>query len=339
MAVGSDAKFSGRSSIGYNKETIFGTYLSASAGVLPLSCSFVTEYESLVLPTLNINRGAGVKRVQTIKKVSGGIELYLHNEESPYFLMAALGLDTITSTAASTTTYIHTLTAGNMTTLGSMCFDVRKGETHTWRYNGGRINQLKISGKVGEPIKMSADFVFVDSTQGTTDLSNALTFSTLNPWMWHQCSYIYGATTTSITLTGIEPIQEFELTINNNIAKENEARQLGTIGATILPSKQRKVEFKIKQRFDTTTAYQRYVQATMGMIRLQFDGPAIGASGGTHQMIIDMPKVYQNKTDPELGGPDEILQCEITFDVLVDVPNTTTGKDIVITVQNGKSSY
>ena len=156
MAVGSDAKFSGRSSVGYNKETTFGTYLSASSGLFPLSCNFVTDYESLVLPTLNINRGAGVRRVQTIKKVNGSIETYLHNEESPYFLMAALGLDTITSAAASTTTYIHTLTAGNMTTLGSMCFDVRKGDSHTWRYNGGRIDKLKISGKIGEPIKLTS---------------------------------------------------------------------------------------------------------------------------------------------------------------------------------------
>ena len=56
-------------------------------------------------------------------------------------------------------------------------------------------------------------------------------------------------------------------------------------------------------------------------------------------MRLIMPKVYQNSADPTLGGPDDILKSEITYDVLNDNPNTTTGRDIGVTLVNTRAAY
>lgn len=339
MAVGSDAKITARSYTAFAKEASFGTYATVTTALEPLSVGFKTEIESQVLETMNVNRGAS-KRVQTNKNVAGPIESYLHNEQSPAILIAALGPDTVTSAAGSTSTFTHSFSSANHATFGSLSFNTRKGESQVFEYVGGRVSQLTISGEVGEPIRMTAEMIFKDSSLSTNDIGSALSVSTLSPWVYHQAQFIYAATPGSLTTTAAEPIQSFELVINNNVEDGGPARQLGSNLREVLPVKNRSVELTVSQRFDTTTAYNRFTSGTQGSIRIQLDGSIIsGSSSTTHQLIIDLPKVFQNTNDPELGGPGEVLTSEFTYDVLVDNPNTTTGKDIAMTVRNGTASY
>lgn len=339
MAVGSDAKITARSYAAYAKETAFGTYATVTTALEPISVGFKTEIESQMLETLTVNRGVA-KRVQTNRNVAGPIETYLHNEQSALLLISALGPPTVTSVAGSSSTFIHSFTSGNHTTFGSLSFNVRKGEDQVFEYVGGRVNQLTISGEVGEPIRITAEMIFKDSSLSSNDVSAALSVSTLLPWVYHQAKFIYAATPGSLTTSAAEPIQSFELVINNNVEDGAPSRQLGSNLREVLPVKNRSIELTISQRFDTTTAYNRFLQATVGSIRIQLDGPVIsGSSSTTHQMFIDLPKVFQNTNDPELGGPGDVLTSEFTYDVVVDDPNTATGKDIAITIINGITSY
>jgi len=141
------------------------------------------------------------------------------------------------------------------------------------------------------------------------------------------------------TSTAEEPIQGFELEVNNNLAAESSSRALGSNLLSVLPPTRREVNLTITQRYDTTTTYQRFIQATQGSVELYFRGNDSLTSDFFHEITIRLPKVHQNSPDPSLEGADSILQSEIVYDVLVDNPGTSTGKDIGITVRNNVASY
>jgi len=341
MAVGGDAKVGLNSYVAVGKESTWGTYASATSAVEAISCTFRTDIESMKLDQIGFNRGYS-HRVTLGKTVGGTLEQYLHPQESVLLIANALG-GHIVSTTTTTSANVHSVTAGNFDTQPSigLSFNIRKGDTHTFRYQGGRCNVLKLSGAVGEPIKASYEFIFRDSTQVSDDIATSLSISTITPFTFAQGFFRYAATTTSLdTSTANEPIQSFELTINNNLKSEEEARSLGTTTLDVLPATRREIELKVNQRWDTTTTLQRFLQATQGAIDLFFDGAFIsGTSGPNYYMYVRMPKVFNKTGDTEIAGADEILTTEISYDVLLDNPATTTGRDIGVTFRNNVSAY
>lgn len=340
MAVGDGAEAAIRSYIAYGKETTFGTYASVSVAVEAISCSFKVEKESQKLETLNKSRDFS-KRVQTNQNVGGTLEMYLHPIESVLLFATAMGGGIATSSQSGVA--IHTITAGNFdTSPSSLSFNIRKGSNanHVWEYSGGRPNVITIAAEIGEPVMLTAEMVFKDATLGTNNIGANLSVSSLAPFVYHQGSYIYSGTQGSLTTTNAEPIQSFELVINNNIISDSAARQLGSQVPGVLPATQREIELTITQRWDTTTNYNRFIGATEGSVRLLFSGSQITSTAAqTYSWQIDMPKVLMNTPDPELSGAGDLLQSEISFDVITDNPQTTTGKAIVATVWNNVNSY
>lgn len=341
MAVGSEGKAAVPSYIALSKESSFGTLASATTAVEAISCSFQTKYKQQKLETIGPNRGYS-KRVQLDKDVDGTLEAYLHPIESVLPIIVAMGGGVASSVTAVTNVYTHSITAGNFDTApSSISFNVRKGPSFAIQYFGGRINELKISGKVGDPIKATYGFLFKDSTIGS-DISSILSVSTALPFTFVGGSYRYDSTEGSLTSSVAEPIQGFEFTLNNNIADGDDSRELGSELRTVLTPTRREIGLKITQRFDTTTAFNRMVQATQGAVELYFRGQIITTSAALtkyYEMTMRFPKVYHNVGDPEIGAADEVLKLEIPLDVVVDNPNTTTGKDIGITFQNHVASY
>jgi hypothetical protein len=182
--------------------------------------------------------------------------------------------------------------------------------------------------------------VFKDNTQAANDLATALSVSSFLPLTFANGVFRYQATEAAAdTTTAEEPIQGFELTLNNNLASDESARELGSRLLSVLPATRREIEFTITQRFDTTTTYNRFIQATIGAVELKFTGPDSLTSEVFTGLEIRLPKVYQNSSEPLMDGTDALATSEITYDVLVDNPNTTTGKDIGLTVINGIASY
>ncbi len=326
------------------KETTFGTQTSASAtsaiAFEPLNFNVKVEVESLRLDTIAKNRGL-IKRMQGNKTISGSFEQYCHSEESALLLMNAMG-GVVTSAVGSTGVYIHSISAGDFNTLTGISIKARKGSAHYWLYKGGRVNQLTISGNVGEPIKLTAEMMFQSATVTGDDISVALSISTVLPFNFTDAKYMWAAkdSTTaagSMTTTDHEEfITGFELTINNNL---EEARALGRNIVTSLPPKRREIGLKITQRFDTITAYNRFIQATVGSILIRITSPSSLSSDVFHELDIFMPKVQINSPDIEVSGPNEILVQEFECDVLVDDPMTTTGKDIAMTLLNATADY
>lgn len=335
MAVGDEGKPVIPGYIAMGEESTWGTYNSATTAVEAISCGFKTEIESQKLDTIGMNRGFS-KRVQLNKVVGGEMETYLHPVESALLLANAMG-GAVTTTNPSTGVYINSITGGGMNTttaVQSICFNERKGDTHVWEYSGGRVNTMKITANVGEPVKVTWEMVFKDSTLGTNDISGDLSVSSILPFTFANGVFRYNSTeAAAATTTSEEPIQSFELTLKNNLSTDEVARELGTNILSVLVPTRREVELMINQRFDTTTAYNRFIQATVGAVELFFQGPDSLSSDAFPELTIRLPKVYQNSNDPVLDGAGNVLSSEFTYDVVVDDPDTTTGKDIGVTLQ------
>ena len=339
MPVGSDVRTVLPSYVAVGKETTWGTYASATTALEFISCSFKTEIESQKLDSIGLNRGF-TKRVQLNKSVAGSLEMNLHTVESTPLIANAMG-GVVTTTPGSTGAYLHSISAGNMDTgLSSLSFNVRKGASHAFHYTGGRVNVMKISAEAGDLVKASFDMIFKDSTQLSDDIAASLSITSILPMTFVNGTFRYAATEALAgTSTAEECIQGFELEVNNNLAADAESRCLGSNLLGVLPPTRREVNLTITQRWDTTTTYQRFLQATQGAVELYFRGNDSLTSDFFHEITIRLPKVFQNSSDPTLEGSDSIIQSEITYDVLVDNPATTTGKDIGITVRNNVASY
>lgn len=344
MTIGGSAKVGVNSYVALFIESTYGTFPATAATgastLEPLSFAVKTDIVSKKLDQISRNRGF-TKRVQLDKNVTGSLEQYLHPTESPILLTLGLGggLVTTANTTTGATVWIHSITAGNFSsTVASISCQMRKGDAHHWQYTGGRINSMKIAGTVGELISASYEMIFADSSQTGSNISSSLSISSVLPFTYVNGKYRYAATEGSLTSTVEEYITGFELTVNNNLISDSNARALGSNKIQFLPATRRDVEFKVTQRFDTTTQWDRFIAATQGAAELYFEGQSITA--GTNQSCrIRLPKLYVNTPDPEVSGANDILISEISFDVVVDNPNTTTGKDIGITVTNNVTSY
>lgn len=340
MAIGDGAKLGVNSYVALIKETTFGsnpaTVATGMSWIEPISFGFKTDIKSEKLDTIGKNRGFA-KRVVLDKEVKGSLEQFLHPQESVLLTAVALGGGIVSASLSGA--YTHSITAGNFdTSPSSLSFATRKGDTHTWGYTGGRVNTMKISGKVGEPVKATYEFIFKDSTQGVTDIAAFMSISSVLPFVYTGGEFRYTNVEASLTSTVAEKITGFELTFKNNLKADKDARQLGSNLIGVLPPTRREIEFKITQRFDTTTAWNRFIEATQGAVELILTGQSITAAI-SNQMIIRLPKVFYNSPEPEIGGAKDIIMSEINFDVVVDNPNTSTGKDIGITFINATASY
>jgi hypothetical protein len=341
MAVGSEGNAALRSYVVVGKETVYGTYASATTAIEALSCNFRTDIDSEKIDAIGMNRGF-LRRVTLNKVVKGSLEQYLHPIDSPLLWISGMG-GTCTSAALSGSSYTHSVSIGNFDTSQSLglSFNVRKGPSMVFRYVGGRVNQIKLSAKAGEIVKCSYDIVFKDSTQLSDDIGATLSISSVLPFTYAQGDFRYAETEAKAdTTTASEPIQSFELSINNNLVTDANARAFGSNLLSILPPGRRDVKLKVSQRFDTTTTWQRFIQATQGSVQLTFTGALVNASTSTYQMYIRLPKVYNNTGDTELSNPKEILSADIEYDVVLDNTGTTvTSKDIGVTFINGVASY
>lgn len=344
MANGDLARVGVRSALALRPESTYGTFAATTSALncyAPISIGIKTEMVTQKLDELGGSQRGFSRQVQLDKNVSGPIEGYLHPEESLPFLINAMGgrytFNSLTSAGD------HSITTGNFTasdTCVSLSIWAAKGEQHTWRYTGGVINSLKISAAIGEPVKMTAEFVFQDSSisTGDTAMTLALSISATRPFTYVDGVYRYDATEGSLTSSVNEPIQSFELEINNNLITDAQARQLGTrLLSRIPPSPRREVTLKISQRFDTSTTYTRMIENTAAAVALFFRGDSISAEY-FKDLTITLPNVRTKNAEPLVEGANEVLKSEIEFDVLVSGGATSTSREIGMTLRNARTT-
>lgn len=339
MAVGDLAKTGVQSVLGYFPETTYGTNAvttTAIRAIEPTSIGVVTKFDTVKFDTLSRHRGF-THQAQMNKMVEGPVDTFLHPEETlDLFINAMGGNYTFTSLTSAGD---HSISTGNFATtdtLTSFSLFVRKGDTHSWRITGAVVNSLKVSAAIGEPVKVTAEFVAQNSSMSAADnLQNNMSISTIAPLVYADGTYRYDATEASLTSSVAEPIQAFELEINNNLVTDEKNRQLGirTISGRP-PALRREINFKASMRFDTTTTFDRMVSNTAGAAQLVFDGTTITAEY-QRRVTITMPNVRIKNTDPVVEGADSVLQSEMEFDVILSGDSATaTSREIGMTWRN-----
>jgi len=340
MAIGDGGRLGFNSRIGFGQETTWGTLVTATSFMEFRSETLKLEKVNEKIESLGTGR-AIARRVQKEVNLEGTFLYDLHPVDGIALIKHAL-MGSVTSALAGTTdAYNHTFTTGDISGIAQkgLTFEVQPDQNTTtcFIHYGLRVNSFKISASIGEPVKTEISFIGKDSTTGTF-ATTTVAYSPVRPFLFQDGTFAYGAT---IGVATSESIIAFEMMVENNLINDETARSIGNTSLTILPPGRRMVTLNITQRFDTTSAWDRFTQNTQGAIRLTFDtGQTIGSTdspGTTYSMIIDFPTVFYNSAIPEITEAG-ILTHDVEITALADTI-TGSGTDILMTVVNSTSSY
>jgi len=334
MAVGQSAFLSYNSYIAVGRETTYGTFLTGTAGLPFLSAAIKTVKEGKILEQVENSRAHSL-RIEGGKVVSGDVEFYFYAKElAPNYLLhnafgGAISTATATAETVGSSAVTHTISIGQMDgSYSSICIDHRKGDSvgaQRFRYNGGRVDSLTITGELDEALKCKASLVFSDSTISAADISTLLTIGASSvPLTFVSGRFNVENSLASLTSTSFWHVQSVEFTLSNNLKADSESRRLGSDILSVLPVGIANFDLKVSMRFDTITAYNAMLNGTQLAAEFEFLGPTLTGSKSREGIKFVFPKVYVNNSgDPEIGGPDEILKADIDFHVLRDETSAT----------------
>jgi len=344
MAVGQGSLNSPLSYVAIGRETTLGTYTTCTAAIDFLTASLKTTQEKKILEELTRKR-FNSKIINMGKKIEGDLEFYFYPEVAScnYILQNAMGGSITTSVLSAGSSYLHQIDTGVMgLTYSSLCLNQRKGDAAgamIYEYKGARVNELVLSAELDDALKCKASVIAFDSTMNANDVESALTATCTDALDFINGRFSVETTFASLTSSSFWHIQSFELTLNNSLKADNESRRIGSDILGVLPVGMGSVEMTATVRFDTTTAFDAMIAKTQFSAELEFLGNSITGSETRRGLKIQLPKVYiADAGDPEIGGPDEILQSEITFSILNDC-SSTTGFAIRSLVTNGVADY
>lgn len=349
MAEGDQSRRGYDAVLAVAEETTLGTFVTGTATDYFNSENLKHMREKIRIESINSTRDH-VRLVQGKERVEGAVEIDLNLQSDLFHLLLkqAMGGTVSSIRAASTTiaSYRHTFAVGNMVNNDSsvssadvqgLSFWVRRGDTTTngFAFTGCRVNQLTISGEIGNPLKVSAEVVGISGS--TTTFNITPSFTSTRPVMFNDVNIALadsvGGTFTTITA------QSFEIVLNNNLLSDDPAYQLGRRTMGVLPPGMRNVTAKITQRYDTTTAYNRFIQNTVTAVQVQIrTGMTITSSTNdtTYTMDIDLPDCYFKESQPEIGDSG-ILSHELEIEAIGQ--NTSTSFPIRFITQNGTAGY
>lgn len=347
MAVGQGSLLAGLSYFALGRESTLGTYNTCTAYFDILSSSLKTMKETKVLEQIEFSRSYS-KQIKMGKKIEGDVEFYFYPQVTScaWVLQNVLGGTVTSATAtgetAGGTAFTHTYKTGAMDqTYKSLCVNLRKGPSSTgkiFEYSGLRINTLEISSQLDDALKMSMGLVGMDSSLTTNDVESVLTATAYSPLSFVGGRLSVESTFASLTSSSFWHIQSFALTINNNLKTDNEARRIGSDILTTLPVGMQTFECTVSMRFDTSTAFDAMINNTEFSMELEFQGDTMSTSVIKEGLKLQFPSIrIHDAGDPELGGPDEILMSEVTFQIMRD-DSSATGYAIRALLTNQMSS-
>jgi len=343
--VGSGALVSTDSYLAVGRETALGTAVTTTANFCFLSNSFKTTKEGKILEEICRNRTYG-NRISLGKVVEGEFEAYYYPTEDSlnYIIQNAFGGSVSSATVTAGAAYTHTFPIGNIDaqTYKGLTFNARKGNSTSGKvylYNGCRVGELSFAAELDDALKMNVSLVGLDSTVGA-DVSSVFTITTQKaPLEFVSGRLSVEGTVGSLTSSSYWHVQNFNFKLANSLKSDNESRRIGSDILQVLPVGIATFELNATMRFDTLTAYDAMLAGTKLSAEFEFLGATLAGSATRQGIKIVFPKVYiKDAGDPEIGGPDEILVSEVSFDVLRD-NSSIAGYAVQAMITNGTASY
>lgn len=350
MAVGESVLVGNLSYLAVGRETTYGTYATATAGIAFMSAAMKGMKETKILESIQTSR-TNSHFIQQGKVVEGSIEAYYspRNLGLNYLLQNAFGGGAVTSATATGETagglaFTHQIDIANfLTTYSSLCLNVRKGQATTgkvFEYSGIRVNELTLKAEIDEPLMMSLAVIAKDVTQTANDVSAALDTTTAAQF---PLSFVNGRFSVenapgSLTTTSYWHVQDFEFKITNNLNADTSSRRIGSDVIQVLPAGLAQFALSATIRFDTTTAFDAMMAGTRLAAEFQFEGSTLTGSAVREAIKITMPYVViSDAGDPEISSAQDPLTSQVTFAVLRDP--TASGYAVRASVTNLTSSY
>lgn len=338
MGAGSSAVMGFDSVLGIAEESTYGTFVTATTWL-----EFDSESLNRSINYQNLNSIVGRRgyhrRIEGQTDVSGDINYNLHPVNGLMFLKNVFAGSVTTLAVSGSTHASHTLVLGDwgtQTTPAALSIQKRVGSTtaRSFAISGCRVNQMVISSNINQPVKAKVGLIGQNLTS-TSSSQTAFNFSSVNPLMFFNSTYTSDATTTSWGTTA-EDIVSFELTINNNIISDDNARRLGSkFIRTPFPG-QREIMLSISQRFDTMSAFESWLAATQASIRIHLDsGVTIGSAAGntTYSMRFDFRNVrVHDGAVPQIGDNGILVQNIQLQGITVDTTPTTTSDEMLCVI-------
>ena len=337
--------------LGIAQETTLGTFVTATTYLPFVSESLNYTREKILVDELTGTRNSQ-RQFQGVAKVEGSVELYFNPQSDfcVFLLKHAMG-GTVASTTTPTTTStgrIHTLNEGDMdnndssvsaSDTPSLSLWVRRGQTNTgaWGFFGCRVNQLTLSGEIGQPVKMTAEIVGISASL-TSYAPPSVGFPSNTPVIFNGVSIREAGTIGSAPSATADIFQSFEFTINNNLQSDDSSYALGTHTMMTLPPARRDVTLKLSQRFDTQTAWQKFVDNTVSAIDILLDTPntmTADAGATTYSARVRLQTCVWESAQPNVGDPG-IITHEINAKAYQADTSTNYAVQMVVTnITNG----
>ena len=351
MAVGQGQMLGGFSYVAIGREITLGTYNTCTAALDCLSSSIATTQDAKILDQIERTRTLS-KRLSLMKKVGGNLDFYYSPtlDACNFILQNAFG-GTVTSATATGETVgagansaiTHTFNVGAMDqSYPSLCINIRKGDSaggQVFNYSGVRVNEVAFAAHIDDALKCNISTIGMDSTLGSNDVSSALSINANSVLSFVDGRVSVEGTFNSLTSTSFWHVTSCEFGWSNNLKSDADSGRIGSRILTVLPVGIAVFNLKLKLRFDTSTAYAAMLAATKLSAQLEFLGPTLTSSAIRQGIKFNFPTIYVNHAgDPTIGGPDQILKCDVDFHVLRD-DTTTTGYALQAYVTNQKANY
>lgn len=348
MAVGDGSLLGGLSYLSIGRETTFGTYTTCTTQVDFLSASLKTLKEAKILEQVSSSR-TYKKQFQTGKVIEGEVEFYLYprHTSSGFFLQNIFGGTVTTATSTGETigggALTHTFLVGSMDqSYTSLCLNMRKGDSTSgkiYEYSGARVNEVTFTAEIDEPLKASASFMIKDSTGTTNDVESTFSVNTTSCLSFVNGRLSVESTFGSLTSSSFWHIQSVEFGLGNSLKSGAEARRIGTDTVDVMPVGVASFPLSVTLRFDTSTAFDAMINETAYALELEFLGDTMSGSAIREGIKFQYPSVrVMDSGDPEIGGPDEILQATVVFNVLQDL-SSASGYALRALLTNDITSY
>lgn len=334
------------------RETTYGTLIGTTANFAFLefmSSSIKATKERKIIEEITTSRTYS-KEVGLSKTIEGEIETLAYAESLAfnYLLQNAMGGTVSSATGTGETvggaSFEHTVLIGAMNgSYTSLSLNTRKGQStggKVFEYCGLRVDEMTFNAEIDEALKCKFKLTGKDVTSTSNDISNAYSATSHEP-----LSFVNGRVSiqpgllASITTATVWYVQSCEFGVKNNLKSDSDSRRIGSDTLVVLPPGIAELSLKVTMRFNTTTAFAAMMAGTQFSAELEFQGSTLPSSNLTKFLKFQFPVLTVAEAgDPEIGGPDEMLTSEVTFNVLKDV-SSAAGYAMRAIVRNNTSSY
>ena len=344
--LGAGAAVGVLSYLALGKETSYGTYATATAGLDFLSASLVATKEVKILEEIATTR-TNSSWVSLGKNVSGDIECYANVLSPAYnWLMinafggAVTGSATGTGETVGGLSFTHTIDIGNFVgSYSSFSINMRKGDAvggKTFQYTGCRVNEFNLTAELDEALKATFSMICQDATAVANDVSAGISAFTHDVLSFQNGRLSVESGAGSISSSIFWHIQSMSFKVSNNL--NSDTRRIGSPLIASLPPGLAQFELTCSMRFDTTTAFADMMAGNRLAAEFEFLGDTFTGSAVRRGLKMVMPYVViSNAGDPEIGGPNDVLTSEVTFAVLRDP--TAGGYAVKAYITNLAASY